>query len=158
MLNGYSFKYPVLSNVINNLIDENTKGIIVDVRNNPGGYTSPSVEIADFWLPEGVPILFEEYPNMSYQYTSRMGQELTLPTVILVNNGSASSSEIFTSALRDHNVAQVVGQKTFGKGTGQGIQNFPDGSALKYTVFEWLTPNKNSIEKTGITPASLLNL
>src|SRR3989339_582847 len=78
--------------------------------------------------------------------------KIVLPTVILVNSGSASASEIFTSALKEHAKAQVVGQTTFGKGTGQMMDNFSDGSAMKYTIFEWLTAGDKSIEKVGVEP------
>ncbi|MBU1203149.1 PDZ domain-containing protein [Patescibacteria group bacterium] len=139
-------------NIKNNFIKDDTRGIIIDLRNNPGGYTDPSVNIADYFLPEGVPIFFEEFPNISYQYTSRIDKEIDIPTVILVNGGTASAAEIFSSALQENGRAQLVGQLTFGKGTGQSLQNFADGSALKYTIFEWLTAKRNSIEDVGITP------
>jgi len=140
----------------NNTIDENTKGIIIDLRNNPGGYSSAAIDLADYWLPAGELILQEKYPDLLYQFSSRLDQEIKLPTVILVNNGTASSAEIFTSALSEHNLAKIVGQTTFGKGTGQTLLSFADGSALKYTVFEWLTPNGISLEENGITPDYLL--
>lgn len=133
-------------------IDKNTKGIIIDLRNNPGGYTDSAISLAEHWLPEGALIFSEKYPNKTQNFYSSKGGEFNLPTVILVNNGSASASEIFTSALKEHNVAQIVGQTTFGKGTGQMVDNFPDGSAMKYTIFEWLTAGDKSIEKVGVTP------
>lgn len=133
-------------------IDKNTKGIIIDLRNNPGGYTDAAISLAEHWLPEGVLIFKEKYPNKTQNFYSSRNGEFSLPTVVLVNNGSASASEIFSSALKEHNVAQIVGQTTFGKGTGQMVDNYPDGSAMKYTIFEWLTAGDKSIEKTGVKP------
>lgn len=134
------------------IIDKNTKGIIIDLRNNPGGYTDSAINLAEHWLAEGDLIFSEKYPNKKQNFYSNKGGELNLATVILINNGSASASEIFTSALKEHGKAQVVGQTTFGKGTGQMVDYFSDGSAMKYTIFEWLTAGDKSIEKVGVTP------
>ncbi|MBT4849739.1 S41 family peptidase [Candidatus Parcubacteria bacterium] len=134
------------------VVDGSTDGLIIDLRNNPGGYTNSAVQLADYWLPEGALIMQEKFPEQTFQYTSRIDREINIPTIILVNEGSASASEIFTSALDENNVAQVVGQTTFGKGTGQSIQNFPDGSALKFTVFEWLTSDSKSLQDVGLVP------
>src|SRR3989339_38538 len=134
------------------VIDKNTKGIIIDLRNNPGGYTDSAINLAEHWLAEGDLIFSEKYPTKTQNFYSSKGAEFKLPTVILVNNGSASASEIFTSALKKHGKAQVVGQTTFGKGTGQMVDNFSDGSAMKYTIFEWLTAGDKSIEKIGVEP------
>ncbi len=134
------------------VIDKNTKGIIIDLRNNPGGYTDSAISLVERWLPEGALIFSEKYPNKTQNFYSSRGGEFHLPTVVLVNNGSASASEIFSSALKEHGKAQIVGQTTFGKGTGQNVANFSGGSAMKYTIFEWLTAGNKSIEKVGITP------
>lgn len=139
-------------NIKKNLLTDDVKGLIIDLRNNPGGYTDPSINIADYFLPEGVPIFFEDFPNITYQYTSRIDKEINIPTIILINKGTASAAEIFSSALKENNVAQIVGETSFGKGTGQSLQNFSDGSALKYTIFEWKTPKRNSIQTVGIKP------
>lgn len=134
------------------VIDNKTKGIIIDLRNNPGGYTSIVRKLSDFWLSPGDKIYSEKYSNYSHIYTAYSKPEINMPTIILTNQGTASASEIFTAALREHGLAQVVGDTTFGKGTGQALENFSDGSALKYTVFEWLTPMNNSIQDVGIKP------
>ncbi len=136
----------------NKLINENTKGIILDLRNNPGGYTSAAINLADNWLNRGDLIFQEKYPNIIKQYVAGIEKEIDLPTIILTNNGTASASEIVTSALKEHQEVTVVGETTFGKGTGQGLSYFNDGSALKYTVFEWLTPHNNRVEGLGIEP------
>lgn len=134
------------------LIDNNTRGVIIDLRNNPGGYTDSAVFLADQWLDANQIIFKEKFPKSLQEYKASSPVEIKLPTVILVNNGSASAAEIFTAALKNHAKAKIVGEKTFGKGTGQAITAFPDGSAIKYTIFEWLDPANNSIEKTGVKP------
>ncbi len=139
-------------NIKNVIIDKNTKGIILDLRNNPGGYTSSAINLSDYWLNKGNLIFQEKYPNITKKYIAKNEKEIYLPTIILTNNGTASAAEIVTSSLKENNVAQIVGKNTFGKGTGQSLTNFSDGSALKYTIFEWLTPNNNLLEGIGIKP------
>lgn len=134
------------------LVDQNTKSLIIDLRNNPGGYTDAAVFLAEQWLDSGQVIFKEKFPKSLDEYLATTPIEIKLPTVVLVNSGSASAAEIFTAALKNHAKAKIVGETTFGKGTGQAIQTFPDGSALKYTIFEWLDPANNSIEKTGVKP------
>lgn len=136
----------------NSVIDGKTKGVIVDLRNNPGGFTSSAISLAESWLPKDKLILRENYNNRSQNFLAQSNDDISLPTVVLINAGSASASEIFTLALFKNNLARVVGEKSFGKGTGQNIVNFEDGSALKYTVFEWFGPGDSFIEGQGIMP------
>jgi len=142
----------LMADEIKNTIDSKTKGVILDLRNNPGGYTGAALEIADFWLKPGDVIFQEKYPDTTLVFRDKLEQEISLPTVILVNGGSASASEIVTSALKNHDAATIVGEETFGKGTGQMIRSFADGSALKFTVFEWLDSNGDHLEGHGIIP------
>jgi len=142
----------MFADAVQNTIDSKTKGVILDLRNNPGGYTGAAVDIADFWLKPGDVIFQEKYPDQTYSFPDTRAQEISLPTVVLVNNGSASASEIVTSALKNHDAATIVGQETFGKGTGQMLRSFADGSALKFTVFEWLDSNGDHLEGQGIVP------
>lgn len=134
------------------VIDEKTTGVIIDLRNNPGGYTTSVRQIAALWLDPGDKIYSEQYRDIKRIYTAYSDAEIKLPTVILTNQGTASASEIFTGALKDHGLAQTVGETSFGKGSGQTIRSFSDGSALKYTIFEWLTPLDNSVEGKGLEP------
>ncbi len=134
------------------VIDPFTKGVILDLRNNPGGYTFSALNLADNFLPKNEIILQEKYPDDVITYTTGIDKTVDLPIVVLVNEGTASAAEILTAALQEYEEAEVVGTKTFGKGTGQTIANFSDGSALKYTVFEWLTGKGKSLEGEGITP------
>lgn len=152
-INTFSASLPSeFKNIKQQLIDNTTKGVIIDLRNNPGGYTNSAIYLADQWLDTKQVIFKEKYSKSLEEYSASTPVEINLPTVILINNGSASASEIFTSALKNYNKATVIGEPSFGKGTGQALRPFADGSALKYTVFEWLDPASRSIEKVGIQP------
>ncbi len=133
---------------------DSVKGMVLDLRNNPGGFLDVAVAMTSEWLAEGELIVKEDFHNggdHDIEYTSRGNHRLTdVPTVVLINGGSASASEILAGALRDHDKAILVGETTFGKGSVQDFQTFPDGSALKLTVAKWLTPKGGSINDTGI--------
>lgn len=143
---------PDFATTFKQFVDDGTRGLIIDLRNNPGGYTDSAIYLADQWLDSGQIIFQEKFPKLLMSYRASSPVEIKLPTVILVNNGSASAAEIFTAALKQHAKAKIVGSQTFGKGTGQTIQLLDDGSAVKYTIFEWLDPLGQSIEKVGVTP------
>ena len=132
---------------------KNMKGLIVDLRNNPGGLLTSVSEILGRILPEGKLITYTEdkYGNREDLYTTN-ASELKLPMVVLVNGNSASASELFTGALKDYGVAKIVGENTFGKGIVQGFLQFTDGSSLKLTMSKYYTPNGICIHKTGIRP------
>ncbi len=135
------------------LLSQGSQAIIFDLRNNPGGFLDQGVAIASHWVKEGV-IVSEKTPGQQtrdYESTG-LGELGSLPTVILVNEGSASASEIVTGALQDYGLATIIGQKTFGKGSVQNLEEFPDGSAVKLTVAKWYTPKGRSIDKNGLEP------
>lgn len=138
----------------------NVKGVVVDVRNNPGGLLEASVDIASLWLPSGTKILEERRgTTVTEKYVSRGGNVLTgIPTVVLTNEGSASASEILAGALRDNKAARLIGTKTYGKGVVQQLINLRDGSQLKVTVASWYRPNGQNIDKKGITPDDLVKI
>lgn len=144
---------PDLSRYIDTLKAQKAKAVIVDLRNNPGGYLDAAVSMASEWITDGT-IVSEKFSggNENVHQTEGLHRLAEMPTVVLVNGGSASASEIVAGALQDHKVATIVGEKTFGKGSVQEFENLPDGSALKITVAEWYTPNDNNINETGITP------
>jgi C-terminal peptidase (prc) len=137
-------------------VKDNPKGVIVDLRNNPGGFLDSAVSLASEWVPSGKVIVSEKSSDPSEngkEYDSSGLQHLkNFPTVVLVNGGSASASEIFAGALKDYGLAKIVGEKTFGKGSVQSLQELSDGSMVKITVAKWFTPNGYSINEQGITP------
>ncbi len=143
------------TDVVEKVKKENPKGIILDVRNNPGGYLNTSVDIAGFFLPENSLVVREEFgekkPANEYRthYQPVFGNT---PMVVLANEGSASASEILSGALKDDRGIKIIGKKTFGKGSVQEVIPLSDGSTVKITVAEWHTPSGISINKEGIKP------
>lgn len=133
---------------------ETIKGIIVDVRDNPGGYLEGAVYLASEFLSFGQTIVKQEsttYKNKTY-YSQRNGRLQDFPLVILINQGSASASEIFAGALRDNKKATLVGQKSFGKGSVQEALDLDKGAGLHVTVAKWILPNGDWINEKGIEP------
>ncbi len=130
------------------------KGIVLDMRNNPGGLVDEAVSVADTFLAKGNIVSIRGRDNSSIrEYSSKkQDTDLNAPMVVLVNAGSASASEIVAGALRDHKRAIILGEKTFGKGSVQNIIPLSDGSGLKLTVALYYTPDGNSIQAEGITP------
>ncbi|MFH1112243.1 MAG: S41 family peptidase [Patescibacteria group bacterium] len=136
-----------------NLSARGASGLILDLRNNPGGYLDQAVDIASHWIKEGVVVKEQFVPPQFKEYKSTgIGNLRGIPTVVLINQGSASASEIVAGALQDYGLATLVGEKTFGKGSVQDYQTFPDRSSLKLTVAKWFTPKGRQIDKTGIKP------
>ena len=131
---------------------QKTDAVIVDVRNNPGGLLASSVYLTGEFV-RGV-VVKQQYANGSVDSlnTNGRGRLLKTPMVVLVNGGSASAAEIFSGAIQDARRAQLVGEKTFGKGTVQDVVDFPGGSGLHVTIAKWLTPKGHSIHGTGISP------
>jgi carboxyl-terminal processing protease len=136
-------------------IKNKPKGLILDLRNNPGGFLDAAVSMASNWVKSGNVVVSEKStdPGENQSYKSTGIQYLnTYPTVVLVNGGSASASEILAGALKDYSFAKIVGEKTYGKGSVQQLQALSDGSMVKVTVAKWYTPNGYSINEQGITP------
>jgi len=133
------------------------KGIILDLRNNPGGYLSGSVFITSEFLSHGVVVKQEDASGRTESYpVDRTGKLLTQPLVVLVNQGSASASEIVAGALQEYKRAKIVGDLTFGKGTIQEAEDLPGGSGLHITTARWLLPSGASLDKNGIVPDNLI--
>lgn len=130
-----------------------SKGIILDLRNNPGGYLDAAVDMASQWVTSG-PVVSEKGMEGQNNEHATQGQHFLagIKTIILVNKGSASASEIVAGALQDTRNAVLIGEQTYGKGSVQDFETFPDGSALKLTVAEWFTPNGRNINKEGVKP------
>ncbi len=129
------------------------RGIILDLRNNPGGYLDSAIAISSYWIQDGV-VVSEQFSNDVHQKQMSRGiaSLADIPTVVLINQGSASASEIVAGALMDHEKAVVVGKTTYGKGSVQIVRDLPDGSLVKITAAKWLTPKGTSINEKGIAP------
>ncbi len=135
--------------------ESGSEKLIIDLRNNPGGYLSAAVNISSWFLPAGTVIVNEKSTNEADNAVYKAkGHYLTekYKVVILVNEGSASASEIMAGALQEHGVATLVGTQTFGKGSVQELIPMGDKTSLKLTIAEWQTPNGTSISKQGLTP------
>lgn len=135
------------------LLDQEPAGVVLDLRNNPGGWLDQAVDVADLFLDDGV-ILFERWSDgreRSFEaHPGDAGEDV--PLVVLVNGGSASASEIVAGALQDHERAILVGELTFGKGSVQQPFTLSDGSELRVTIARWFTPNDRAIHGQGLAP------
>jgi carboxyl-terminal processing protease len=139
---------------VQDILLANPDGIILDLRGNPGGFLDTAVDMADYWISEDKTIVIEQKAGDEREiFLATNGAELAeFKTVVLVNAGSASGSEIVAGALQDHQIAELIGETTFGKGSVQQLMDLSDGSAIKITVARWLTPNGTTIDMEGIEP------
>lgn len=130
------------------------KGIILDVRNDPGGLLNASVKVSSLWLPSGKTVLSERRDNVVVRNFPASGPStlVGIPTIVLINEGSASASEIVAGALRDNGAATLLGEKSYGKGSVQQLEKLKDGGVLKVTIAHWYTPNGVNIDKEGLKP------
>jgi carboxyl-terminal processing protease len=145
---------------MNNVVTKGSKGIVLDLRNNPGGFLDKSVDVASRFIPKGqVVVMEEDYTGKKNSlYTSGGDKLSSIPTVVLINEGSASASEILAGALRDDRGIQLIGKKSFGKGSVQELISLPQNTSVKITVAKWLTPKGDYIMEKGITPDIDVNL
>jgi carboxyl-terminal processing protease len=132
----------------------NVKGIILDLRGNPGGLVSSAISVSSLWLPEGSTIMTEKHGNQVIQTYQAVGGDTLngIPTIVLINSGSASASEITAGALKDDKAATLIGEKSYGKGSVQQIYNLAGGREIKVTIYHWYTPDNINIDKVGIEP------
>ena len=141
-------------------LDNGSKGIVLDLRDNPGGYLDVVADIADEFLDSGV-ILYEATDKLVIlkEWDAKAGGlAIDIPLVVLVDKGSASGSEVLSGALQDHQRALIVGTQTYGKGSVDSLFKMSDGSAIYLTISRWLTPDKHAIEGKGITPDYVIAL
>ncbi len=131
-----------------------SRGLLLDLRGNPGGYLEVATTIAGWFMDRGKLVVEEHFPGGMVRpfYANGTGAWKSVPVVVLVDGGSASASEILAGALRDERGATIVGTKTFGKGTVQEVETLSDGSKVKVSVAEWVTPEGHHIDGKGITP------
>lgn len=134
------------------LRNQSVKGLVLDLRGNPGGVVDAAVSIADTLLPEGTIVTSKDKQGKELDHPISDAQELGLPLAVLINRGSASASEILAGAIRDFHAGILVGEKTFGKGVIQVVQPLPEGEALKLTIAQYFTPSGENIHKKGIAP------
>lgn len=142
---------------INTLLEDGFQGVILDLRDNGGGEVNSAVEIARIFVPEG-PIVHVVSADGSVDTRNATEAQLDVPMVVLVNENTASASEILAGALKDSDTAKLVGTQTFGKGLVQGVYQYADGTAMKITEAKYLTPNKNDINGVGIKPDVTVDL
>jgi len=146
---------------LEDLHDQGMKALVLDLRNNPGGLLNSARDVAQKFLPRGEMIVYTQGRDERQKSVLRArGKDrfLDLQLAILVNGGSASASEIVAGALRDHNRAILVGEKTFGKGSVQSVIGLEDGSAIRLTTAKYYTPSKRMIHEFGITPTHLVRM
>lgn len=139
--------------MVGEMVLTSPKGIVLDLRSNPGGYLEAAVDVGSEWVKEGVIVKEQFQGDKKNEFPTRGNHRLAfIPTVVLVDGGTASGSEIVAGALQDFGLATLIGTKTYGKGSVQDFEVLPDGSALKLTIAKWLTPKGRQIDGQGITP------
>jgi carboxyl-terminal processing protease len=142
-----------LNSKLGELMKQNPKGVILDLRDNPGGLLSQAIDVGSIFLKPGLFIIERDNNgNEKRDNTSGQGIARDVPLVVLVNGGSASASEIVAGAIQDYGRAKLIGETTFGKGSVQLPQSLPNGGQLRVTIQHWYTPNGRGIHGTGITP------
>lgn len=142
----------LFTKVVQEALTKNVKGIVLDLRGNPGGLLTTAIDIASTWVGYQ-PVVIERGKTSMRTFNGVSAPRLNnIPTVVLVNGGSASASEIVSGALQDYGFAKIVGTQTFGKGSVQDYRELDDGSAIKITTAAWYTPKGRSINEKGITP------
>lgn len=141
-----------LAEEIETLKADGVRGFVIDLRDNPGGLLSSSVEVASLFVEEGPIVLVEERDQPRYEHRASGGVVTDAPLVVLVNANSASASEVLAGALQDYGRAVIVGMKTFGKGSVQTIEELSFGGAMKFTIAHYLTPEGRNIDAEGIQP------
>jgi carboxyl-terminal processing protease len=142
-----------LSAELEKIVDQGYDGMILDLRGNPGGGLDATVRIADMFIEDGIILTQVDRDGGQTVFEAHPGGEATdIEVVLLVNQFSASGSEVLAGALRDHNRATLIGETTFGKGSVNHVRSLSDGGALYVTIARWLTPNGELIEGVGIAP------
>ncbi|MBX4199454.1 S41 family peptidase [Candidatus Saccharibacteria bacterium] len=134
--------------------NKGVKAIVLDLRGNPGGYITGAINLSSMWLDPGKVVVQEKRGGKIIDVQKSTGDNplLGIPTIVLIDSGSASASEITAGALKDNGAATLLGQKSFGKGSVQQVEHLLDGSELKVTIARWYTPAGKNIDKQGIAP------
>lgn len=143
---------PEWEGFVREILAKKAKGVILDVRNNPGGYLQRAVDLGSEFIADGVIVQQRDKKETETLTVDRRGKLIGMPLVVLMNRGSASASEILAGALRDRLGTKLIGEKSFGKGTVQEVQEIGDGSSLHVTIAEWLLPSGRNIHGNGLDP------
>ena len=144
--------YTQFENALDDLEKQGMKGLVIDLRSNPGGSLETVVNMLNLILPKGVVVSTKDREGNTEEYTCDGKHEFSKPMAVLVNQYSASASEIFAGAVQDYGTGEIVGVTTYGKGVVQQIIGLKDGSSIKVTISEYFTPNGRSINGEGVTP------
>ena len=144
----------LLKKITEEILPKSKRGIILDLRNNPGGYLTEAVEIGEIFLKKGQTVFSTEYKNSSHDYVSTKNGELKdmNKIIVLQNKGTASASEILISALKDYNRVRIIGETSHGKGVVQNLSQYNNGGILKVTIAKWISPKGTWLNKKGIVP------
>lgn len=144
----------LFTQAVNDILTHHVNGVIIDLRNNPGGYLQSAVDVASNWLSLGTTVVTEAHSDGTNNVYKAEGNNRLkgIKTVVLMNGGTASAAEILSGALHDYNVAELVGEKSFGKGSVQELFNLNDGSAIKITIAKWITPKGVNLNHNGLDP------
>ena len=148
----YKMTYDQYKEALDDLEKQGMTGLVVDLRNNPGGSLSTVCDMLDLMLPKGLIVYTEDKNGKKTEMKSDEEHQFTKPLAVLVNGNSASASEIYSGAIQDYGIGKIVGTQTYGKGVVQQIFDLDDGTAVKLTIAEYFTPKGRSINGKGITP------
>ena len=143
---------------LTDLNNQGLKGLIVDIRSNPGGLLNVVVDIVDEIIPKGLIVYTDDVNGNRKEYNGSSDNEITVPMAVLVDGNSASAAEIFAGAVQDYGKGKIIGTQTFGKGIVQTIQPLTDVSAIKYTIAQYYTPKGQVIQGNGVTPNMVVEL
>lgn len=137
---------------VEDLQSQGMKGLVIDIRNNPGGLLDTVVGMLKYMLPDGLIVYTEDKQGNRKEYKGQDNDEFNLPLTVLVNGNSASASEIFAGAIQDYGKGTIIGTQTYGKGIVQTVKPLTDGSAIKFTIAKYFTPKGQDIHGKGVTP------
>lgn len=144
----------LFNSAVTEIMSKGVDKLVLDLRNNPGGYLESAVNLSSYWLPSGKLVVTEAHSEKdTVEFKSKgFGKLEKIKTVVLINGGSASASEILAGALQDYKIAKLIGEKSFGKGSVQELVELPGDSAVKVTVAKWITPGGKHLNKDGLVP------
>ena len=137
---------------VEDLQSQGMKGLVIDIRNNPGGLLDTVVGMLKYMLPDGLIVYTEDKQGNRKEYKGQDNDEFNLPLAVIVNGNSASASEIFAGAIQDYGKGTIIGTQTYGKGIVQTVKPLTDGSAIKFTIAKYFTPKDQDIHGKGVTP------